>query len=73
MQVAYSIAWQHFVGVPVSLLRASPVTVAAQAGHLDTSFANKGIFVNNFCRASAPTAVALQSDGKIVVAGEKGG
>ena len=63
-----------FCGVLVSLLLASPVTVAAQAGHLDTSFANKGIFVDNFDGASAAaTAVALQSDGKIVVAGEKGG
>ena len=40
-----------FGGVLVSLLLASPVTVAAQAGQLDTSFANKGIFLDNFSGA----------------------
>jgi len=40
---------------------------AAQAGHLDTTFANKGIFAAT--SLSEANAVAIQSDGKIVVAG----
>jgi uncharacterized delta-60 repeat protein len=44
----------------------------AQAGRLDTAFANGGIFITHDTQAfdAVADAVALQSDGKIVVAGE---
>jgi uncharacterized delta-60 repeat protein len=43
----------------------------AQAGQLDPTFGKKGIFVTNFTAfPNSATAVALQSDGKIVVAGQ---
>lgn len=45
----------------------------AQAGRLDTSFATGGIFSDNFNGATGfATAVALQTDGKIVAVGESG-
>lgn len=50
-------------------------TVAmAQAGKLDSSFGNNGIFASNFSNSSPvfATSVALQSDGKIIVGGEAG-
>lgn len=46
----------------------------AQAGHLDPTFAMNGIFSDSFNGGTnVPTAVAVQSDGKIVVVGEIGG
>jgi len=59
----------------VALLSASTLTLA-QAGHLDKTFATGGIFSfhsssNNGNNCSA-NAVALQSDGKIVAAGQIG-
>jgi uncharacterized delta-60 repeat protein len=47
---------------------------AAQAGQLDSSFGNNGIFASNFGSSSLVfgTSIALQSDGKIVVGGEAG-
>lgn len=55
------------------VLIAAPTLAVAQAGQLDTTFANKGIFLDNFSSATGTaSAVALQSDGKIVVAGHSG-
>lgn len=49
------------------------VLARAQAGHLDTSFGTGGIFVSNFGGPNTTVnAVALQSDGKIVVGGAGG-
>jgi uncharacterized delta-60 repeat protein len=49
---------------------------AAQAGHLDTTFGSAGIFTfsltTNNGSSNQASAVALQSDGKIVVAGQLG-
>jgi uncharacterized delta-60 repeat protein len=56
------------------VLVAVPTIALAQAGHLDTSFGNNGIFSSNF-HSSSPafaTSAALQSDGKIIVGGEAG-
>jgi len=56
----------------MALLAASTMAFA-QAGQLDTTFANKGIFSDNFNGAmGSASAVALQSDGKIVVGGQTG-
>jgi len=44
--------------------------VGAQAGTLDPTFANHGIFKTNFPNCcGGVSAVALQSDGKILVGG----
>ena len=55
------------------VLAATSTLGFAQAGQLDRTFANQGIFSVN-CAGStcAATAVALQSDGKIVAAGTLG-
>ena len=55
-------------------LAATPSMALAQAGQLDTSFGNSGIFASNFINSSPVfgTSVALQSNGKIVVGGEAG-
>jgi uncharacterized delta-60 repeat protein len=45
--------------------------VLAQAGHLDRTFGANGIFTLSLANSQA-NAVALQSDGKIVVAGQLG-
>jgi uncharacterized delta-60 repeat protein len=52
----------------LALLLCVATQAAAQAGHLDTTFANKGIFATT-TGVSAANAIAIQSDGKIVVAG----
>jgi uncharacterized delta-60 repeat protein len=57
--------------VCAALVSASTLGLA-QAGHLDTSFASNGIFTLSMV-ASQLNAVALQSDGKIVAAGQLGG
>src|ERR1700732_1792783 len=45
----------------------------AQAGQLDTTFATKGIFLlNSLGRQGGSTRVALQTDGKIVLAAPSG-
>jgi len=55
------------------ILAAVSSIAVAQAGHLDPIFANKGIFLENFNGSTGTgTAVALQSDGKIVAAGTMG-
>lgn len=56
----------------VALISTSTLSVA-QAGQLDKSFGTGGIFTSNFGGANAVVnAVALQSDGKIVVGGAGG-
>lgn len=52
----------------VILLLGLSTRAAAQAGHLDTTFASGGIFATSSVEAAA-CAVAIQSDGKIVIAG----
>jgi uncharacterized delta-60 repeat protein len=52
----------------VVILLFTPILASAQAGQLDTTFANGGIFEAPTAK-SATNAVAIQSDGKIVVAG----
>jgi uncharacterized delta-60 repeat protein len=55
------------------LVAAASVVAFAQAGQLDATFADKGVFSDNFSGATgAATAVALQSDGKILVGGSDG-
>ena len=56
------------------LVLATTATLAfSQAGQLDTTFGNKGIFSDNFSGATGfATSVALQSDGKIVAVGGLG-
>ncbi len=58
----------------VVLLAAASTAALAQAGRLDASFGNNGIFASNFNNDSPvfATSVALQSDGKIIVGGEAG-
>jgi uncharacterized delta-60 repeat protein len=57
-----------------SVVLAATTNVAfAQAGQLDKTFANNGIFSSSFNQLIAfATSVALQSDGKILVGGEVG-
>src|SRR5579884_2450428 len=55
-------------------LVSAAVSAQAQAGHLDPTFAMNGISSDSFNGGTnVPTAVAIQSDGKIVVVGEVGG
>ena len=55
------------------MLAATSTLAFAQAGQLDTTFGLQGIFSDNFSGATGfATAVALQSDGKIVAVGESG-
>ena len=54
----------HFA---LAILLCVATQAAAQAGHLDTTFANKGVFAAT--SLSEANAVAIQKDGKIVVAG----
>ena len=63
-----------FCAVLTSLALAMASTLAfSQAGQLDTSFANQGIFSDDFSGSTGfATAVALQSDGKIVAVGGLG-
>jgi len=59
----------------LAMLLASPTPAIAQAGKLDPTFGTNGIFVTNLiscCSAPIDNAVALQSDGKIVVGGQVG-
>jgi uncharacterized delta-60 repeat protein len=53
----------------------SPARAAAAAGQLDNTFANDGIFLasNASIRDSVATAVAIDSEGRIVVAGQTEG
>jgi uncharacterized delta-60 repeat protein len=59
---------QHFQLFTVAVLLLASTYASAQAGTLDVTFANKGIFTAPTSK-SAVNAVAIQSDGKIVVAG----
>jgi uncharacterized delta-60 repeat protein len=55
------------------MLAATSGLAFGQAGQLDPTFANQGIFSDNFSGATGiASAVALQSDGKIVAAGNTG-
>lgn len=58
---------QRFTVFTAAILLCVATQAAAQAGHLDTTFANKGIFAAT--SLSEANAVAIQKDGKIVVAG----
>jgi len=59
--------------VMTCVVLATATMAVAQAGHLDPTFANKGIFSDSFSTGTnVATVVALQSDGKIVVGGEIG-
>jgi uncharacterized delta-60 repeat protein len=59
--------------VACAALISSSTLAIAQAGHLDGSFGTGGIFTSNFGGPNtAVNAVALQSDGKIVVGGAGG-
>ena len=52
----------------LAILLCVAAQAAAQAGHLDPTFANKGIFATTTGESTA-NAVAIQSDGKVVIAG----
>lgn len=57
--------------VVCAALAYAPISAMAQAGRLDPTFGHSGIFTDSFNGGtSQPIAVALQSDGKIVVVGE---
>jgi|ERR1700675_863508 len=58
---------QHMLPLNIAIVLLACTYAMAQAGQLDTTFATKGIFAAPGERAS--NAVAIQSDGKIVVAG----
>jgi uncharacterized delta-60 repeat protein len=62
------------VALVLTCLVLAPANVAfAQAGQLDPTFANNGIFSSSFNQSVAfATVVALQSGGKILVGGEIG-
>src|SRR5271169_1777766 len=59
---------QRFSLFTLAILLCGANQAAAQAGQLDTTFATKGIFATTTTKSSA-SAVAIQSDGKIVMAG----
>jgi uncharacterized delta-60 repeat protein len=59
---------QRFPLIALAMLLCVATRAAAQAGHLDPTFASRGIFAISTGK-SAAYAVAIQSDGKIVVAG----
>jgi len=59
---------QHFLVSSIAMLLFASSYASAKAGQLDTTFANGGLFVAPSSK-STENAVALQSDGKIVVAG----
>src|SRR5215469_7269179 len=65
---------QTQVALPLALFACLVCTCVsgwAQAGRLDATFANHGIFKTNFANCcGGVSAVALQSDGKILVGGE---
>lgn len=52
----------------IAVLFCASTQASGQAGQLDTTFANNGIFATTTSKSSA-AAVAIQSDGKIVMAG----
>jgi len=60
------------VGLLACVVSSLSVLGRAQAGELDPTFGHNGIFSNNFNNTSTATAVAVQSDGKIVVGGSIG-
>lgn len=55
-----------------SVVSSLSVLGRAQAGQLDPTFGHAGIFSNNFNSTCTATAVAVQSDGKIVAGGSIG-
>jgi uncharacterized delta-60 repeat protein len=59
---------QHLLRLNIAIVLFAATYAMAQAGKLDTTFANKGIFLAPTGKSLA-NAVAIQSDGKIVVAG----
>lgn len=59
---------QHFLLCNVAILLFASGHASAKAGQLDTSFANGGLLAVPTGK-SAENAVAIQSDGKIIVAG----
>jgi uncharacterized delta-60 repeat protein len=65
--------FKRFAVVVGALLLASPTLLMAQAGSLDPTFGTRGIVTTpgsgTGCGAVVNCAVAIQSDGKIVVAG----
>jgi uncharacterized delta-60 repeat protein len=66
----------HITSFACVILICASSLATAQAGHLDTTFGNAGIFTfsltTNNGSSNQASAVALQSDGKIVVAGQLG-
>ena len=63
---------KHLVLLTLCVALSLSTTALAQAGQLDKSFGNGGIFngLNTSLANSQATAVAIQSDGKILVAGQ---
>jgi len=59
---------RHCVLFSIAMLMFASSYASAKAGQLDTTFANGGLFVAPSSK-STENAVAIQSDGKIVVAG----
>ena len=63
---------QRLVGILVGLLLLPVGVIAQGAGDLDTSFGVGGKVITDFVGEENANAVALQPDGKIVVAGRAG-
>jgi len=63
-----------FSRILICMFMAAASTAAiAQAGHLDKTFANHGIFSDSFSgETNFATAVVLQPDGKILIGGQTG-
>lgn len=57
----------------LSLLAIEPMTICAAGSHLDYSFITNGRVMTNIGGSDFATAVAIQTDGKIVVAGQADG
>jgi uncharacterized delta-60 repeat protein len=71
MTMVLKISNGHIVLLASAFLVSLPALSIAQPGHLDSTFAFNGIFSDAFSGGtSQPTAVAIQSDTKIVVGGE---
>jgi uncharacterized delta-60 repeat protein len=61
---------KRFLGFALILVIAVPVILRALDGDLDTTFGSGGIVITDFGGYDYATALALQSDGKIVAAGD---
>jgi uncharacterized delta-60 repeat protein len=69
-QLALSRLVNSVLEVLLCLVAASPAVALAAPGGLDPSFGNGGIVITSFGGTDVASAVVIQSDGKLVVAGQ---